>query len=256
LPSLRQRYIPTSACRDDRRRQSSTCTAGRSGLASTDAQCAEAESKEDGRQVSLWPVILGRGSRTGHDGQSGRPKGAVPPPLGCGRIHKAASLLLQGVCGSVEHYRLLFGGQSRSVPPHLQVSMWLNSLCRPSSIGRLHSLHAAVGLHCIALQCDLSPKRRSGSICMYVCWRKHRHTCPHKHTHTHTGAPIRHLDVHPGNCVHGSSGTISCATLPLPQCSTVCTSRNMHLYSNPPPALHRRTGGDPGQPVGESTYAA
>jgi hypothetical protein len=33
---------------------------------------------------------------------------------------------------------------------------------------------------------------------MYVCRRKHRHTCPHKHTHTHIVAPIRQLDVHPG----------------------------------------------------------
>jgi hypothetical protein len=120
---LCHRYLPTSACRVDRRRQSSTCTAVRSGLASTDAQCAEAESK-DGRQVSLWPVILGRGM-TGHYGQSGRPKGAVPTPLGCGRVHKGGLLASAGcVCGSVKHYRLLSVSKSKR-SPHLQVSMWL-----------------------------------------------------------------------------------------------------------------------------------
>jgi hypothetical protein len=185
----------------------------------------------------------------------------VPPPLGCGRVHKVASLLLQGVCGRIEHYRLLLSVSKSKRSPTL-ASFNVAQAAEPLPFCRLSVQHwppaltpcsSSTALHCSAIF------RRQGAVgqfVLYVCRRKHRHTRTHKHTHT-----VRTLQPRSGSltCIPAfRTWIVRYHLMRHTPIATVqyCTSRNMHLYSNRPPALHRWTGGHPGQPVGEATYAA
>jgi hypothetical protein len=168
------------------------------------------------------------------------------------------------VCGSVEHYGLLSVSKLKRSPTLASFNvaqaagMELQSPSLPFSTGlyciALHSPHAVVVLACTALHCSAIFRRQGvvGRYVQYVCRRKHRHTCPHKHPHTHIAAPIRQLDVHPG-ISYMDRQVPSMRHTPI---ATGLCPQHMHLYSNRPPALHRWTGGHPGQPVGEATYAA
>ena len=75
----------------------------------------------------------------------------MPPPLGCGRVHKVASLLLQGVCGRIEHYRLLLS-VSKSKPSPTLASFNV-AQAAGMELQSPSSLPFSTGLYCIALHC-------------------------------------------------------------------------------------------------------
>lgn len=195
----------------------------------------------------------------------------MPPPLGCAEDTQSGLLASAGcVCVCVWECRALWAAVGVKVEalPHTckfqcGSSSWhgapvslLSAVQHWPVLYRtaLHSPHAVVVLACTALHCSAIFRRQGvvGRYVQYVCRRKHRHTCPHKHPHTHIAAPIRQLDVHPG-ISYMDRQVPSMRHTPI---ATGLCPQHMHLYSNRPPALHRWTGGHPGQPVGEATYAA
>ena len=114
----------------------------------------------------------------------------------------------------------------------------------------LHSPHAVVVLACIAARSFADKAQWVDMYSMYVGVSIG--------IHVRISTRIRTLQPRSGSltCIPAFRTWIVryhlCATRPLPQ----NCPQHMHLYSNRPPALHRWTGGHPGQPVGEATYAA
>jgi hypothetical protein len=112
--------------------------------------------------------------------------------------------------------------QSRSVSPTLASfnRVWLKQLAAlPLCLSAVQHRPALHSPHAVVVLRDLSPTRRSGSICMYVGVSIGIHV--RISTHTHIAAPIRQLDVHPG-ISYMDRQVPSCATLPLPL--PICTS--------------------------------